>query len=392
MKLAWIVAAEALGNLRDRRASLTTFVYTPLLGPLFFVLVISIAVRESHSSASEKLKIPIIGAEYATNLVAFLDQHGIAVAVDGPRTYGDLERAVQDGDAELGLVLAENTNEAFRRGQPIRVRMIVDRSRSKAMSRARRTTSVLEDYGAILTQQRLMARGVESRVVQPLVVDKIDVSTPTGRSLLVLGMVTYMLLLSTVLGGMYHAIDATGGERERGSLEPLLSLAIPRATIVLGKVLTTTLFMVVSIVLTLGVFAVATPWMPLAELGMSADFDGGLLVGAAFALVPFALLASVVMNAISAFSKTTKEAQSYIGFAMLGLTLPVAVAQVIGVDAEPALMVVPSLSQHVLITELLKGNAVPWTGYALAWMSSLTLSGLLFWVLVRRYRSEGILL
>ncbi|MEM6274434.1 MAG: ABC transporter permease subunit [Myxococcota bacterium] len=80
-------------------------------------------------------------------------------------------------------------------------------------------------------------------------IDDIDVSTPSGRALLLLSTATYLLIIATLLGGLYHAIDAPGGERERGSLEPLLALAVSRSDLVLGKVCTSAIFMSISAVL-----------------------------------------------------------------------------------------------------------------------------------------------
>ena len=58
----------------------------------------------------------------------------------------------------------------------------------------------------------------------------LDVATPAGRSLLILGMMTYFCFMSMLVGGFYLAIDTTAGERERGSLEPLLGLPVRRAS------------------------------------------------------------------------------------------------------------------------------------------------------------------
>ena len=71
----------------------------------------------------------------------------------------------------------------------------------------------------------------------------IDVSTPAARSVLVLGTLSYLVLLTMLMGGMYLAIDATAGERERGSLEPLLTVPVPRAHLIYGKILATCAYM-----------------------------------------------------------------------------------------------------------------------------------------------------
>ena len=75
---------------------------------------------------------------------------------------------------------------------------------------------------------RLLVRGVNPQVVRPVMVRTLDVATPAGRLSCDRGMMTYFCLMSMLLGGFYLAIDTTAGERERGSLEPLLSLPVHR--------------------------------------------------------------------------------------------------------------------------------------------------------------------
>ena len=103
--------------------------------------------------------------------------------------------------------------------------------------------------------------------------DDIDVSTPAGRALLVLGMMTYFILFAMLMGGLYLAIDATAGERERGSLEPLLTVPVARQTLIYGKVLAACCYMLLSLAIALLAFTVALALVPLESLGMTANFD-----------------------------------------------------------------------------------------------------------------------
>lgn len=391
MTLGTIIRTESLGNFRDRRAMLTAFVFGPVFGPALFVGLMTLTVNQVSDQATHDLRIPILGAEHAPNLVSFLEQRGIVLETGSPTDSDALQVAVRDGEHELGVIIPPDANASWREGQPMRVVLIADRSDSGASSSIRRVTSAIESFGSVVAQQRLVLRGIPPSVVQPIVVDEIDVSTPSGRSVLILGMLTYVLLLTTLTGGVYHAVDTTGGERERGSLEPLLSLPVPRFQIALGKVLTSAIFMAASMVLTLLSYSVAIRFLPLADLGMSADFGPAVVLGSIVAMIPFAVLGATLMNTIGAFAKTYKEAQSYVNIAMLVPTLPIAAAAVLGVDAELALMVIPSMSQHLIITELIKGNTVPWSFYAVCWIATIGLSVAMMAFLIRRYRNESLL-
>ena len=66
--------------------------------------------------------------------------------------------------------------------------------------------------------------------LSPSSIEDVDVSTPSARSTLVLGMLTYFILFAVLVGGLYLAVDTTAGERDRGSLESLLTLPVRGST------------------------------------------------------------------------------------------------------------------------------------------------------------------
>ena len=96
-------------------------------------------------------------------------------------------------------------------------------------------------------------------------------STPSSRSVLVLNMMTYLVLLSMLFGGLYLAIDATAGERERGSLEVLLTSPVPREHLIYGKIFAAAAYMLISLVLTVTMFSVAMSFVGLEQLGITAN-------------------------------------------------------------------------------------------------------------------------
>ena len=216
--------------------------------------------------------------------------------------------------------------------------------------------------------------------MRPLVVDELDVSTPASRSALMLGVLTYFLLFATLTGGLHLAIDTTAGERERKSLEPLLTLPVTRASLLLGKMTATVCFMLASLALTLVAFTIALRQLPLEQIGMSSNF--GLATAAlAFVLVcPFAPLGAALMTAVAALSKTYREAQTYLTFVLLVPTLPLAFATLLNIEPEAKLMWIPSLSQHLLITTLIKDQPLTLSFVVISAASSLAFGAVLGWL------------
>jgi sodium transport system permease protein len=338
------------------------------------------------------LEVPILGAERAPNLMAHLRSRNIK----GLESHDveSLEAAaalVATGVHDVVLVIDEAFASDFGTERAARVALVFDRSKSRAASRVGRVRGAVEAYGQQIGVLRLVANGVDPGLLRPLVVDELDVSTPASRSALMLGVLTYFLLFATLTGGLHLAIDTTAGERERKSLEPLLTLPVTRASLLLGKMTATVCFMLASLALTLAAFAIALRQLPLEQIGMSSNF--GLATAAlAFVLVcPFAPLGAALMTAVAALSKTYREAQTYLTFVLLVPTLPLAFATLLNIEPEAKLMWIPSLSQHLLITTLIKDQPLTLSFVAMSAASSIGIGALLGWLAVRLYRREAIL-
>jgi sodium transport system permease protein len=382
---------EILETARDRRA-LFSLLLGPLLGPLLLVAIINVSVSRNLTSIDQPLDLPIVGAERAPNLVAFLNARGVHAAGGAEfRTLDDVAAAVAAGQHDLALVIDEQFPKDFGTERAARVTVIFDRSKSRAASKISRVRGALEAYGQQIGTLRLVADGVNPTLLRPMVVDELDVSTPAGRSVVMLGVLTYFLLFATLTGGLHLAIDSTAGERERKSLEPLLTLPVPRSRLLLGKMTATVCYMLLSLALTLVAFTVALRNVPFEQLGMSSGFGPKAALLAFVVLCPFAPLGAALMTVVASFTRTYREAQTYLSFMLLVPTLPLMFAALLNVEPALKLMWIPSLSQHLLITSLIKAQPMDWLFVLISAVSSLALGGLLGWVAIRLYEREAIL-
>jgi len=204
-------------------------------------------------------------------------------------------------------------------------------------------------------------------------------------------MMSYFFIFALLMGGMYLAIDTTVGERERGSLEPLLALPVTRDKLMLGKILAACLFMALSLMLSLFSFFVALKFMPLEQLGMTPNFDGKAVVLAFFLLAPFILVGASVMTLVASFTKSYKEAQTWLSVVLLAPTLPILIVSLLTLRPRLEFMFVPSLSQHMLLIDLVKNEPLSNMNIAISVISTLTIGALLTWACARLYRREGLL-
>jgi len=219
---------EFIDSARERRALASALLFGPLFGPVLFAIVVSFTVSLQVDESSESIEIPIVGGEGAPNLVAHLGQQFIDVEPTRFRDPDALREAVRSGDQKVGLVVDDRFGQALREGDPARLWIVADQSNASAQIPLQRVRAAIAEYAATIGAQRLLLRGIDPQLARPFAILTDDVSTPSGRAVLLLGMMTYFLLFAMLLGGFQVAIDTTAGERERGSLEPLLTLPVRR--------------------------------------------------------------------------------------------------------------------------------------------------------------------
>ncbi|MGB5629741.1 MAG: ABC transporter permease [Woeseiaceae bacterium] len=391
MRVAFTVfLKEVLDNFRDRRTLASALLMGPIFGPVLFAFVINLSVERSLEDQQSTMELPVIGQAYAPNLVAFLRSRNIDV-VDGPKDLAAAMDAVKTGVHDIVLVIPREFGEQLANTIPAKIELVSDQANTDADREARRARSALMAYNQLLAGARVVARGINPRALQPLNIDEVDVSTPSGRSALLLGMMSYFFVFAALMGGMYLAIDTTAGERERGSLEPLLSLPVTRDQLILGKIAATCLFMTLSLTLSLLAFYVALGFMPLEKLGMTPNFGPGVLLAALAIFLPFMLVGAALMTLVASFTKSYREAQTWLSVVLIAPTLPILIVSILTLRPRFEFMFIPSLSQHLLLVDMVKNEPVNALHVTISVVSTLILGVLLTWVCARLYRREGLL-
>jgi sodium transport system permease protein len=383
-----VLVKECRDNLRDRRTILASFTLV-LAGPALFIGLMSFVLHTTLGEAREGFRLAVVGGEHAPALLEHLRRQNVEVAeVD----LDDPWRAVRDGDEPLVLVIDGDYPERYREGLINAVSLVHDSARfGTARGDLMLAREVILSYGRKLGLLRLQLRGVDPAVMTPIHVVDIDTATPAARALTILATLPYLLVLVIFMGGFYLAIDATAGEREHGSLEPLLSQPISRAQLVLGKIAAASVFSAISLGLFLISLAVSLPLAPLHRLGMSLEL--GLLPGLAIFAVatPLIVLGAALLTAVASFARTYKEAQTYLTIVILVPTLPLIITQMLDLRPSTAMMMLPSFSQASLITRIIGGSSVPWSHVAVSMSATAVCAAALVWLAVALYRRERLL-
>ena len=381
---------EVLDNLRDRRTLASALIMGPIFGPVLFAFVINMSIDRALDNSKKIITLTVIGQEYAPNLMRFLESRNIDV-VAGPNDIDGAANAVKTGTHDVILVIPESFAEQLADTVPARIKLFSDKANSQGGKKVRRARNALYSYNQQLAAMRLSARGINPRVLRPIFVDEVDTSTPSGRSSILLGMMSYFFIFALLMGGMYLTIDTTAGERERGSLEPLLSLPVTRGQLIVGKIMAACVFMAASLLLSLISFYVVLKFIPLEQLGMTPNFDLGVMAAAFFLLLPFVLLGAALMTLVASFTKSYKEAQTWLSAILIAPTLPILIVSILTLRPQLEFMFVPSLSQHLILVDIIKNEPLNVLHIAISVCSTLAIGALLTWVCARLYRREGLL-
>jgi sodium transport system permease protein len=377
-------------NLRDRRTLLSALILGPLLGPVLFSGAMSLNIEQGVARSDRQVTLAVSHADRAPNLLAFLHQYGVDIQPLDLDAAG-ARSTIREHRQSVVLLVTEKFGAQLDSGDPAPLVLFADSSDATNARNLARVRILLGQYGALIARLRITARGIDPMVLSPIVVQDIDVSTPASRSVLLLGTLSYLILLTMLMGGMYLAIDTTAGERERGSLEALLTVPVKRQQLIYGKILATCAYMTVSLTLTVMAFSVVLPFMGLERIGMSVNFGPLVALRVILFCLPLVPLGAALMTIVAAFTRSYREAQTYLGLVLLVPTLPLVFAGMLGLRPTAALMLVPSLSQHFLITSLLRDEPISAAFFALSVVATLAVGTVLMLIAGRLYDREALL-
>ena len=386
MSAWWVVLRKELTDaFRDRRMVAVSLLLMPLAVPLILAGLGTLGAERQLRQLEDTLELPVAGAEHAPNLLAWLATHDVRV-LPPP---ADPDAAVRRQQHEVVLRIDPAFAEDWRAGRPARVELIFDSSRPlQSGATIARMRGLLGAYDREVGTLRLVARGLHPAVTQPLAVADRDVATPDARFDLAQQMLPYLLLLLAFVGGMQLAVDATAGERERQSLEPLLATPASREAILSGKILATAAFTLLSVLITLVMYRVVFALLPSQRMDLSLAVPLDALARLLVIILPTVLLGATVLTALAAFARSHREAQGYLPLLIFMPMLPTMYLMVSPVKTQLWMLAVPFLGQNQLILRILRNERITAVEWAASLGAGLLLAALVWWIAARLYHRE----
>jgi sodium transport system permease protein len=370
--------------IRDRR-SLYSGLFFGIWGPL--VMGIALVATARHQGELDAIEIGGQGLSQSPALAAFLSGRNVTVV----EIDGDPAAAIRDRRVPALLIVEDDYAERFSQSRPATVALLHDSSWTESSRYAARLRSVLAEYSRAVGDTRLVVRGIAPSAIAPLRMLERDYATAADRSGRTLATMPIFILLAAFIGGLSVAADVSAGERERGSLESLLLHPVSRASIVIGKWLAISGAAVATVVLSLVTSYAVMQHPRLQQL----DLPIGLGVADALwmlaALTPLALAASALQLLIAFQARTYKEAQTKLSM-MIFLPMIPGFLFAFGSIAPSAWMgFAPMIGQHMLITDLARGEAPPAFQAVALTAVTLVTAAVACWVAARQLDRESVL-
>lgn len=378
---------EVVDNLRDRRSLALALVY-PLMGPILVAVLMGLMSRVLVAEPERgQVVIAVSGGDQAPDLMALLDSHGVTVR---PPPL-DPANAVMRGLYPAVLIIPKGFQQTLAAGGQVELQLISDSSKLVGQITSAQISGMLHGFGLRLSRERLAASGVDPALAEPMKLVKTDVSGRGQITSLFLSMVPPFVVFTVFIGGVYLAIDSTSGERERGSLEPLLANPVRRWELMLGKFLAALVFTMVALGVQLAAFDLVFHSGAARLYGLT-NMVGWATYAALFLLgLPMMILATAVQVVLAAVTRSFKEAQTYLG--LLPLVPSMAGLALVFVPVQPSLwlMAVPVFGETVLMSRVLRGEALGVDMILVAVVANLVLGGLLTLLAARLYDREELL-
>jgi len=386
MKYSWIVfRKEMLDAFRDRKTLAMILLSTVLIGPIMLV-ALSVIVGQQEQK-SERREVWVAGLERAPELGNYLLRQGMKVN-PAPADYEAQLKDFRLGEAVI--VVSDNYRDKQSRGESPELLVVFDSANRQSSIGVGRNLGLLRAFAREQGTLELALRGVAPAVLEPFKVQERNLADAQSRSSQMTAMIPWMVMMAVLFGGMTVALDTTAGERERSSLEPLLTNPITPMSLVLGKWLA-----VAAVAMTIALLSVSS-FFPARYLiqseALQAMFRFGPGEGAFFLLMllPLAAAVSAVLMLAAIYGRTFKEAQTRSTFVLFGFQMAPLIAIMDFSGEKPWHLWVPGLSQQVVMLRVLRGDTLQWQHLTIPTAVSVVMTTVCLLLLARRLKALAV--
>ena len=354
-----VAKKELTDHMRDRRTTMLVLLLSIAMGPL--ILMGLGYFISSIEQKAEKKELFVQGQSHSPQLVNFMLRQDMKIKEPKP----DFRDLVKQGKHDPVLVIPVDFEKKFLTGEA-KVELVYDDTRQDTGNVAIGVLrGVLRGFNQEVAGQRLIARGVSPAILRPVEVQNSNLGTAAQRAAALLFIIPWVTLIGCVTGCTSMAVDLGAGERERGSLEPLLMTPIARDALVMGKALAVSLYALGIAILTMLGFALTLKFANLPSIASVISLSFTQYAVFFLMLATFAPAMALMQILLSTYGRTFKEGQTYATYAIQLIALLPVVAMFGQFKDAAWQLFVPVLAQLMVITRILRGESVEVMHYAL---------------------------
>ncbi len=364
---------ELRDTVRDRRTLLVMILMPVLITPLLIVGSGSLMKAQIDAARKAKKTCLLIGTDKTPELekaIEALPNMEFQRVVDA----GQAAEKVRQGEAHVAVIVPDDVSEKLAKGERATIEIDFKGTQMQSVNASRDVKDQIDSYAKERVKARLKAKGVQEGEIDPILVEPKNMSTPKEMGGFLMGFIVPMLVVMwSIVGGMYTAMDVSAGEKERNTLESLMLTPASRLEVTLGKLLAVSTVGFFTMVAALGSMYVAFATFDFPLVG-AAGAEGATVSAKAALRLQLSPLATLLMLGLSMllvitfsslmvglgiFAHSVKEAQNLIMPLYIFVLIPILIATFVTADAPSvALFATPVVNVVLLLKELLKNQFV----------------------------------
>jgi len=382
--------------LRDRRTVVASVVIPLFLFPLLSVGFGALVGNIVNKTKEATPKVMVVGGEDSPGVLAALKATPKVEIVPASPNWKNL---VVEKEVPVAVEIPQGFDKSLTEQKKLEVTIYNYAGELKSEIAAGKVDKSLKAYRDDVVRKRVVAQKLPVEVLNPFDVTQKNIAPPekSGAALFFGGFIAYIVVFLCFNGGMHPAIDLTAGEKERGTMETILSSPIARSHLVIGKfllVLTTALSTAALSVISMGIsFALVSSFQPKTpqpgDEGIAMHIGVGAALSVFIMAIPLAVLFSSIQLMIASFAKTYKEAQTYLVPLIFIVIIP-AIAAMLPIDLDAKLALVPILSVSLLCKELVIG-IYHWNFIAIIFTSTCAYAAVALFLATKMFQRESVL-
>jgi len=383
MQLKALMVKEFKEAFRDRRA-LMVAMSMALLMPVMIMVMLKVAIKEAVDNPAVYVKYS--GEQHAPKLIEALKDENILSFSDVPK---DEERNWNERNIEL--TIPDTFAADMAAGKPIELTLRADYNEKSLSTPIRRIKDVVNQHSLAIGYKRLLVRGVDIKLLQPIKLLEQDTALPSSNAMMITLILGVYLMMAAFMSGLPVAIDSSAGERERNVLEMLLCQPVSTLKIVLAKLSCASSISIISIILMLVLTSIAMNFVDLTKIGATFSIDAQTFVILLLLLIPICFLAASLQLLFAFQAKSFKEAQSTVTMLIMAPSfIPFALMMM---DDKPAWVEwMPISGQSLLMEDVFKGLPIDWNALLFTSLATIVLTVGLVLILAKRLTSEKVVM